>query len=179
MMSVLRHHYPGAFRRPGAPAVSPRTPYGASLQRLTYAAGGTGACLRVPVCSMSVCVYSAVQPGSAQWWTRVWSHAWKQVAFYTSYHRVSIKTLMLGFFAQAVPFTNQTRLIFESVLPLLPHRRRIPSPLSQSRRRSLSPRVASRERGQNAPSKKGQSVKPDSCINLRRSKIPPGCPDGA
>src|SRR5439155_9125254 len=36
-----------------------------------------------------------------------------------------------GFFAQAVPFTNQTRLMFESVLPLLPHRRRIPSPLSQ------------------------------------------------
>src|SRR5713101_1614475 len=84
-----------------------------------------------------------------------------------------------GVFAQAVPFTNQTRLIFESVLPLLPHRRRIPSPRSQSRRRSPSPRVASRERGPNAPSKKGQSVKPDSCINLRRSKIPLGCPDGA
>jgi hypothetical protein len=86
---------------------------------------------------------------------------------------------MMGFFAQAVPFTNQTRLIFESVLPLLPHRRRIPSPLSQRMRRSPSPRVASRERGQNAPSQKGQSVKPDSFINLRRSKIPPGCPDGA
>src|SRR5262249_7836190 len=53
------------------------------------------------------------------------------------------------FWSVAVPFTNQTRLIFESVLPLLPHRRRIPSPLSQSMCRSPSPRVASRERGQN------------------------------
>jgi hypothetical protein len=84
----------------------------------------------------------------------------------------------MGFFAQAVPFTNQTRLIFESILPLLPHRRRIPRPLSQSMHRSPSPRVASRERGQNTLPKKGQSVKPDSCLNLRRSKIPPGCPDG-
>ena len=87
--------------------------------------------------------------------------------------------LTVGFDTFAVPFANQTRLIFESVLPLLPHRRRIPSPLSQSMHRAPSPRVASRERGQNAPSKKGQSVKPDSCINLRRSKILPGCPDGA
>ena len=97
----------------------------------------------------------------------------------TSNSYAGVHCRAIPFWGDAVPFTNQTRLIFEPILPLLPHRRRIPSPLSQSMRRSSSPPVASRERGQNTLPKKGQSVKPDSCINLRRSKIPPECPDGA
>jgi hypothetical protein len=58
----------------------------------------------------------------------------------------------MGIFAQAVPFTNQTRLIFESALPLLPHRRHLPKFLSQDRSKPSSPHVPNQEKGQNDPS---------------------------
>ena len=56
---------------------------------------------------------------------------------------------LLGFFAYAVPFTTQIRLVFESALPLQPHRRRVPHALNRCRSQSSSPRRPDRARGQN------------------------------
>ena len=89
--------------------------------------------------------------------------------------RVSPTLMYMGIREQAVPFTNQTRLIFESVLPLLPRRRRIPGPLSQSMRRSPSPR-ALHERAGKTPPRTQDKTSRRTLASTRGGSRSPGVP---